>query len=89
MKLKASPRFRRDMRRVKDRALRRAVQRKIDELRSAASIHDVSSVRRLRSSGGNAYRIRIRDYRLGLKVEDDTAVLAEFDHRSDFYRRFP
>jgi mRNA interferase RelE/StbE len=35
------------------------------------------------------YRLRIGDYRLGLKVSGDTVELIRFLHRRDIYRRFP
>jgi len=35
------------------------------------------------------YRLRIGDYRLGLKVSGDTVELIRFFHRRDIYRRFP
>ena len=35
------------------------------------------------------YRLRIGDYRLGLKVMGDTVELIRFLHRRDIYRRFP
>jgi mRNA interferase RelE/StbE len=35
------------------------------------------------------YRLRIGDYRLGLKVLGDTVELIRFLHRRDIYRRFP
>lgn len=35
------------------------------------------------------YRLRIGDYRLGLKLSGNTAELIRFLHRRDIYRRFP
>ena len=35
------------------------------------------------------YRIRIGDYRLGLEMDGDVAVLVRFRHRREFYRYFP
>ena len=35
------------------------------------------------------YRLRIGDYRLGLKVMGDSVELIRFLHRRDIYRRFP
>ena len=69
--------------------LRRRIDRKIVEIEAADSITEVSSVQRLTSPSGNAYRIRIGDYRLGVTVEGEAAILAAFGPRGDFYRRFP
>jgi mRNA interferase RelE/StbE len=35
------------------------------------------------------YRLRVGDYRLGLKLSGDTVELIRFLHRRDIYRRFP
>jgi mRNA interferase RelE/StbE len=35
------------------------------------------------------YRLRIGDYRLGLKLSGNTVELIRFLHRRDIYRRFP
>ena len=89
MKLETSARFNRDLRRIRDSALARRVNRKIEELEAAASIRDISGVSRLSTPRGRHYRIKIGQYRLGITLEGDTAILDRFGHRSDFYRRFP
>lgn len=38
---------------------------------------------------GSYYRIRIGNYRLGLKQEQDTLTLLRFMHRKDIYTYFP
>jgi mRNA interferase RelE/StbE len=35
------------------------------------------------------YRLRLGDYRLGMKVSGNTVELIRFLHRRDIYRRFP
>jgi len=35
------------------------------------------------------YRLRIGDYRLGIKLAGNTLELIRFLHRKDIYRRFP
>jgi mRNA interferase RelE/StbE len=37
----------------------------------------------------NYYRIRVGDYRIGLKMEDKTVVLMRVLHRKEIYRYFP
>ena len=81
--------FRRDIRRVRNASLRRRIERKIAELKAAAAISRVRSVEKVESASGNDYRIRIGNYRLGVTVESEVAVLVAFGHRSDIYRRFP
>ncbi|MBC7778348.1 MAG: type II toxin-antitoxin system RelE/ParE family toxin [Phycisphaerae bacterium] len=35
------------------------------------------------------YRIRIGDYRIGVKLEDDTLIFMRVLHRKEIYRYFP
>ena len=81
--------FRRDIRRVTNASLRRRIERKIAELEAAVAISRVRSVEKVESASGNDYRIRIGNYRLGITIEDEVAILVRFGHRSDIYRRFP
>ncbi len=57
----------------------------IREAPSLASIPGVISMR----GYANHYRIRIGNYRLGVVVDGDTAILFRFMHRREMYRYFP
>jgi len=37
----------------------------------------------------NFYKIRFGDYRIGMKVEDDTVIFERALHRREIYRYFP
>ena len=80
--------FTRDLRRIQSTQVRQRVLRKIEELEAASAIEEVSGTRRL-TADGRHYRIRIGDYRLGIIMEDDVAVLVRFLHRREIYRFFP
>ena len=88
MNVERTPAFRRDLRRVTDRDTQSRVQEKIEELEAASTLFEVTNVRRL-TGERSSYRIRIGGYRLGLTLEEDTAVLRRFLHRGEFYRYFP
>ena len=88
MNLDPSPAFNRDLRRIRNSDLQRRIVRKIQELEAADSISEVAGVRPMTGSERH-YRIRIGDYRLGLEVVGDVAVLLRFGHRREFYRHFP
>ena len=80
--------FLRDVRQLGSAQIRRRLDRVIQELIEAGNITDVDWVRRLTASGSH-YRIRIGDYRLGITVDGETAVLRRFLPRGEIYRRFP
>ena len=89
MQLETRRSYMRDLRRIRDQSLLDRIERKISELEEANTITEVSNVKRLASPSGNDYRIRIGDYRLGVTVEGDLAILVRFGHRSDLYQSFP
>ena len=89
MEVEYSSSFTRDLRRMRNAALLRRIDRRIAELEAAAMLSDVSGVERLKSQGGRYYRIKVGDYRLGIALEGDTVVLVRFMHRRDVYRHFP
>jgi mRNA interferase RelE/StbE len=88
MRLEFKASFARDLRRIKDEKLLRQVREGIEQLEAAESILQIENLKKLRGEG-RYFRIRLRDYRLGLIAEGDTITLVRFLHRSDIYRYFP
>lgn len=89
MKLEIRRSFTRDIEKIRNQSLLNRIERKIAEMEAADAITEVSGVKKLTSSSGNDYRIRIGDYRLGVTVEGDLAILVAFGSRGNIYRRFP
>jgi mRNA interferase RelE/StbE len=88
MELEYRSSFTRDLKRVRDADIRGRVHRIIGELEAASAIAEISGAVRIRAEG-RYYRIRIGDYRLGIALEGDVAILVRFLHRRDVYRFFP
>ncbi len=59
-----------------------------EELRKVESLAGLTNVKKLRGYRFS-YRARFGDYRVGIELEDDTAVLKVVMHRRNVYRRFP
>ncbi len=60
----------------------------IVRLKEIDSLDEVQGIRKIEGYAGY-YRLRIGDFRLGLKLIEDTLELIRFLHRKDIYRRFP
>lgn len=60
----------------------------IKEVRSAQSLSDVRNLKRLKGPSG-FFRIRVGQFRLGLKIVGDTAIFLRCLPRKEIYRRFP
>lgn len=88
MEVRYHSQFNRDLRRLGNPSLALRVVQAIAELKAASRIAEVRQARRLRSEGQH-YRIRVGGYRLGITMDDDTAVLRRFLPHGEFYRYFP
>jgi mRNA interferase RelE/StbE len=60
----------------------------ISEVENSQNLSEIEHVKKLRGVE-NYYRIRIGDYRLGLKVENNIVIFVRFLDRKDIYRYFP
>ena len=88
MRISYKPRFNREIRRTRNPALRRRVERAIEDIRAASAVSEIPGIRRM-SAGGRFYRIRVGGHRIGVEVEGDVVILHRFGHRSDIYQSFP
>ncbi|MBB1074719.1 type II toxin-antitoxin system RelE/ParE family toxin [Rhodoferax sp. 4810] len=57
-------------------------------LQNATTLTELSDVKKLQGYD-DYYRIRIGDYRLGLKTGEHHIEIIRFLHRKDIYRQFP
>lgn len=80
--------FARDLKRIKSKLLLSQVQKAIDEIKAATHLSDVHNLKKMQSYE-TFYRIRIRDYRIGIEVMDDQVIFVRILHRKDIYRYFP
>lgn len=80
--------FERDLRRVRDRNLLNRVKAALQELEGSESLEALSNINAMKGHP-EYYRVRIGDYRLGLKRIDDGVRIIRFLSRGDIYRKFP
>jgi mRNA interferase RelE/StbE len=80
--------FAQDLRSIKDKGLLARVRALIEQVEQAPHLGHLSNLQKLRG-GGNYYRIRVGDYRIGFSVEGETVTFIRFLHRKDIYRYFP
>jgi mRNA interferase RelE/StbE len=80
--------FARDLKAVKQKRMLPRIREVIDAVRDAPDLQSIPNIRKL-NDPGNYYRIRVGDYRLGIKVEKDEVTFVRCLHRRDIYRYFP
>lgn len=80
--------FSRDLDKVSNTSVKKAINRIIAIIQNAKTITKVPNIKKL-TSYRSAYRVRIGDYRLDLFVDDNIVQLARIVHRKDIYKVFP
>ena len=82
--------FDRDLKDLKkNRQVLGRVQDVIEEVEEADDLRELPSLKKLSGGGGDYYRIRVGDYRIGVALEGETAAFVRCLHRKDIYRYFP
>jgi len=80
--------FERDVKKIKDKSIKRKLATVIEKVEKAKRIYDIDNCKKLRK-GKNAYRIKIGNYRAGFFYENKTVIFIRFLNRKDIYREFP
>lgn len=80
--------FVKDLKKIKEKQLQGQIRELIEKVEASANITELENMKKL--SGSDVYyRIRLGDYRIGLKIENNTVYFVRFLHRKDIYRYFP
>jgi mRNA interferase RelE/StbE len=80
--------FAKDLKGVKEKGLLKRVQEIIEAIEKAHSLAELSNLKKLKG-GGNYFRVRVGDYRVGIALENDTIIFVRFLNRKDIYKYFP
>jgi mRNA interferase RelE/StbE len=80
--------FTKDLKKLKDRSLRERVRQVIEDVKAADQPQDIVGLKKL-SGTDDRYRIRVGEYRLGIRIAGDEVVFLRCLHRRDLYRYFP
>ncbi len=80
--------FEKDTDKIKDKRLRKLIADCIDEVQLAKNINDITQLKKLHGYNSH-YRIRIKDYRIGLVIDNNVVEFVRFLHRKEIYRYFP
>ena len=80
--------FARDLKCVADKGLLKRVKELIEAVEAADSLADIPNIKKLKG-GGNYFRLRIADYRVGIVLENNTVIFVRFLNRRDIYKYFP
>ncbi len=88
MKVEFNESFLKDLKAVRDKSVLAKVQTVIESSEKADTLDQLTNLKKMRGSR-EYYRIRIGDFRIGLKLDGETLVFIRFLNRKDIYRYFP
>ena len=80
--------FLKDLQKLTNPKLKSNILQTILQVEEAGSIGEIRNLKKL-SGFDDYYRIRVNDYRIGLKIENETVYFVVFQHRKDIYKTFP
>lgn len=88
MKVTFRDSFAKDLKNVKEKGLLNRVREIIEAVEKSDSLADLASLKKLKG-GGNYFRLRVGDYRIGMSLENDTVIFVRLLNRKDIYKYFP
>jgi len=80
--------FLKDVNRIREKAVKKNIAAVIMEAKSASSLSAIRNVKKMEGSA-DYYRVRIGDYRIGVKLHGKTLIFLRCLNRKDIYRYFP
>jgi mRNA interferase RelE/StbE len=80
--------FAKDLKDIKDKGLLKRAAELIETVEQAASLAEIPNLKKLKG-GGNYFRFRVGDYRVGIALKNDTVIFVRFLNRKDVYKYFP
>ena len=90
MELKFKESFKQDLKRIKNKKILQKVKELIDAIQSVSSLNNIQNIDIKKLRGHKSfYRIRLGNYRVGIKLEGNKITFIRILHRKDFYRYFP
>ena len=88
MKVAFKKSFLKEIKKLRNKHLKDQVASCIIHVESAENVHQIRNLKKL-AGYDIYYRIRVGDYRIGLKIENDLVYFVVIEHRKDIYKKFP
>ncbi len=88
MIIEITRKFKKQVEACKDTSIRAQVGKTLEDTIAASKPSDIKHLKKLKGAK-NCFRIKLDNYRIGLKIQNDVIIFAAFDHRADIYKYFP
>ena len=80
--------FKKDFQKIKNHEIKKRIIDKLNTLEISSDIHNISNIKNMKWFI-DFYRIRIWDYRIGVKIKWSKIILLRVRSRKDIYNIFP
>jgi mRNA interferase RelE/StbE len=80
--------FLKELKKLKNENLKKLISDCILQVESAENVAHIKNLKKL-TGYDFYYRIRVGDYRIGLKIEKEVVYFVVCEHRKDIYKSFP
>lgn len=88
MKVEFKKSFLKELQKLRDKSVKNSIFSAITQVELANDITEIKNLKKL-SGYDIFYRIRVGNYRIGIKVEREVIYFVAFEHRKDIYQNFP
>lgn len=80
--------FYRDIKKLRDKEPASKLKEIIEKFKSSKDLTEIKNIKKIQGTD-NLYRVKIKNYRLGFELQENTVTLLKFLHRKDIYKYFP
>ena len=88
MKVQFTNAFDRDLSKIKDKKVAAQILSAVGTMKSANSLTEIAGVKKMHGAT-NAFRMRVKDFRIGFYFEKDSILISRVLNRKDIYKYFP
>ena len=88
MKVQFTNAFERDLSKIKDKKVAAQILSSIEHMKSATPLSEISGVKKMHGAT-NAFRMKVKDFRIGFYFEKDSILISRVLDRKDIYKYFP
>ena len=88
MRTRFKPSFKKDLKKIRDSKILESIEIVIDVVKAADTIKTVPNLIKMKGYE-EFYRLRMGDYRIGIKLVNDEVIFVRVLHRREIYRYFP
>jgi len=88
MKIEILNSFIRDVKKIKDTQIKNKIKEIFNEIENSNSLNEIKNLKKM-SGYNDFYRIRLKDYRIGIYFSGSVIYLVRILHRKEIYKFFP